>query len=69
MYWPDLKFPPINLWSLPVQEWIAKDHPETTILTLNKEQCAKYMERLKWLSDNPMNQISVSELVLSRRER
>jgi hypothetical protein len=52
-----------------MNEWIAKDHPETSILTLNKEQCARYMDLLKWLSDNPMNQISVSELVLSRRER
>jgi hypothetical protein len=49
--------------------WIAKDYPETSILTLNKEQCAEYMELLKWLADNPMDPVSVSNLVLSRRER
>lgn len=52
-----------------MNEWIAKDHPETTILAMNKQRCAEYMELLKWLADNPMDPISVSELVLSRRER
>ena len=52
-----------------MKQWSAKDHPETTILVMNKERCAKYMELLKWLADNPMDPISVSELVLSRRER
>jgi hypothetical protein len=52
-----------------MKDWLSKDHPETTILTLNKEQCAKYMDLLKWLADNPMDPISVSNLVLSRRER
>ena len=52
-----------------MNQWIAKDHPETTILAINKQRCAEYMELLKWLADNPMEPISVSELVLSRRER
>ena len=52
-----------------MNEWIAKDHPETTILAMTKVRCADYIELLKWLADNPMEPISVSNLVLSRRER
>jgi len=52
-----------------MKDWLSKDHPEETILVITKEQCAEYMELLKWLADNPMDPISVSNLVLSRRER
>ena len=52
-----------------MNEWIAKDHPEKTILTIDKKRCVEYMELLKWFEDNPMTPISVSDLVLSRRER
>ena len=52
-----------------MKQWSAKDHTEETILVITKERCAEYMELLKWLADNPMDPISVSNLVLSRRER
>jgi len=52
-----------------MNEWLSKDHPEETILVITKERCAEYMELLKWLADNPMDPVSVSNLVLSRRER
>lgn len=52
-----------------MKQWTAKEHPEKTILAMNKQRCAEYMELLKWLADNPMDPISVSNLVLSRRER
>jgi hypothetical protein len=52
-----------------MKDWLPKDHLEETILVITKERCAEYMELLKWLADNPMDPISVSNLVLSRRER
>ncbi len=52
-----------------MNEWLSKDHPEETILVITKERCAEYMELLKWLADNRMDPVSVSNLVLSRRER
>ena len=52
-----------------MKQWSAKEHPEETILAMNKQRCAEYMELLKWLADNPMDFVNVSNLVLSRRER
>jgi len=52
-----------------MKDWFSKEHPEETILVITKQRCAEYMELLKWLADNPMDPVSVSNLVLSRRER
>jgi hypothetical protein len=52
-----------------MKDWLSKEHPEETILAMKKQRCAEYMELLKWLADNPIDPISVSNLVLSRRER
>jgi hypothetical protein len=62
--WPDMIFPPINLWNAPVQK-IQKNN----IVGINKEECAKYMKLLKWFEDNPMPPINVSNLVLNKKER
>jgi hypothetical protein len=62
--WPDMKFPPINLWSAPVQKT-----SKNTVVGINKERCKEYMELLKWLEDNPMPPIVVSNLVLNKKER
>ena len=66
MFWPDLKFPPINLWSAPMQnikydfKGYAVDQ-DPTMKALRYDDMAYYMAKLKWFADNPMQPVFISE--------
>lgn len=69
-----MTFPPINLWSAPVQN-ITYDFKgykvgqDPTIKALRGQKMRDYMAKLKHFADNPMPQLAVSELVIESRYR
>lgn len=74
MFWPDLTFPPINLWSYPVQTitYDFKGYPvdqDPSIQAMRGQSVIDYMDKLKWLADNSMEAIFVSELVIEKSRR
>ena len=69
-----MTFPPINLWSAPVQNITYdfkgyKVDQDPTIKALRGQKMRDYMARLKHFADNPMPQLAVSELVIESRHR
>ena len=66
MNWPDMIFPPINLWSAPVQQIkydfeSGKLEDEPVIKALRGDDMIAYMDKLKWFADNPMKPVFISE--------
>ena len=69
-----MTFPPINLWSAPVQNITYdfkgyKADQDPTIKALRGQKMRDYMAKLKHFADNPMIPLAVSELVIESRHR
>ena len=61
-----MTFPPINLWSAPVQNITYdfkgyKVDQDPTIKALRGQKMRDYMARLKHFADNPMPPVFISE--------
>lgn len=61
-----MTFPPINLWSAPVQNITYdfkgyKVDQDPTIKALRGQKMRDYMARLKHFADNPMTPVFISE--------
>ena len=69
-----MTFPPINLWSAPMQNITYdfkgyKVDQDPTIKALRGEDMENYMNLLKWLDTVPFISFKVSDIVLPWRDR